>query len=347
MLHMDRYVTRLWIIALALTPVTACSSKEQPLHRGPPPEVQLSLGGFQSDLQPLRGDRLGKEYVLPSEDTIRYFSSKGIRTFRLPMLWERMQRRVGAPLDPTKAAELSTWLDLADTYGIHVIADLHAFGRRDGHVLGTPDLPTDALVTFWQAFATRFKGRFAGYDIMNEPHDMPSPEVWPRAAQATVDAIRKVDPQTMLYVEGDDWSSAGRWDRSNAHLDIHDPDHKMVYSAHVYFDKDTSGQYVLPFDQDGASPTVGAERLQPFIDWLRTYGVRGHIGEFGVPYADTRWLPVLDTFLDATARDGDVLTGVTYWAAGDWADTYPLTVQPAKDGRWADRPQLNELLKHR
>lgn len=313
------------------------------------PRLEMSLGGYQSPQQPARGsDRLNSEYVLPSDETLTYFKGKGVTVFRLPMLWERLQPRASGPLDPAKVTELKAFLDRADKLQVRFIIDLHAYGRRDGDkLLGTPQLPVSALTSFWSQFARAFRGRFEGYDIMNEPHDMPDATVWPKAAQATVDAIRKQDRTTTIYIEGDDWANAERWPRSNGSLLIRDPANRIVYSAHQYFDRNTSGQYNQSFAQDGAATDIGARRLRPFVQWLRANKVKGHIGEFGVPYGDLGWLPVLDQFVDEIHASCDVLTGMTYWAAGDWADNYPLTVQPAKDSNWADRPQMKVLLKPR
>jgi endoglucanase len=334
-------------LSLAVFLTASCSAEAPPGPRGPAPEMQLALSGFQSDIVPGRPDRLGLGYTFASDDTLKYFSGKHILTYRLPMLWERLQPAIGGPLDPGKLADLDAFMDRADSFGVHIIPDLHAFGRRNGLTLGSPQLPISAFVSFWSQFAAHYKGRMAGYDIMNEPHDMPSPQVWPQAAQATVDAIRKVDTDTPIYVEGDDWSYTGRWQQSNANLSIHDPARKIIYSAHVYFDQNTSGQYSKSFDDDGASPVVGPQRLEPFTVWLRAHGYKGHIGEFGVPFDDPRWLPVLDSFLDAVRSNGDVLTGASYWMAGDWADRYALTLQPATGSNWADRPQLHVLMKPR
>jgi endoglucanase len=70
-----------------LHPVHAAS---QPACSAPP--LAINLSGFQSALQPARGaDRLGQEYVLPSDATLAYFKARGFATIRLPMLWERMQ----------------------------------------------------------------------------------------------------------------------------------------------------------------------------------------------------------------------------------------------------------------
>jgi endoglucanase len=320
----------------------ACAS-EPATRRGPRPELQINLGSYSNPTPPGKPDKQGFVYTLSSNDTLRYFWRKGFRTIRLPVNWERLQPKPFGPLNKAKLAELTDFLNRARKVGFRVIPDVHAFGEHNGHKLGSKELPTGALADFWTRLIKVYPGRFAGYDIMNEPHDMPSPQAWPEAAQKTVNAIRKIDRTTTIYVEGDDWASAGRWMQSNATLDIKDPARRLVYSAHVYFDKDTSGLYKFPYEKDGTYPEIAPERLRPFVNWLRLRGFKGHIGESGVPSDHPGWIKTLDLFLKEVTASGDVLVGYAYWAGGDWTDSWNITVQPKPDGKWTDRPQMKLL----
>lgn len=307
------------------------------------PELQINLASYHNPAPPTGPDTIGFAYNLPSNDTLDYFHKKGFRTVKLPMNWVRLQPKAFGPLSEPKLAELDDFMARAKKRGFRVVVNLCAFGGREGHQLGSKELPTKALAAFWLPFVKRYRGQLAGYDIMNEPHDMPNAQAWPVAAQETVDAIRTVDRDTVIYVEGDDWASAQRWIQSNGSLNIKDPAKRLVYSAHIYFDKDTSGLYKTTLKQDAVKPSSARDRLMPFVLWLRTRGFKGHIGEVGVPHADVNWLPFLQNFLNEAERDGDVLTGVAYWAGGDWTDSWNLTVQPATDGKWTDRPQMKLL----
>lgn len=330
-----------WIWITIATFAVLVSSGTAPAGRPGRARIEINLGGYENT-----GPRPGIDYNLPSAATLQYFVRKGITTVRLPMYWNRLQPTAFGPLDPAKVDELAAFLDLADRSGVKVIADLHGFGGRDGQLLGSPELPIGALASFWGPFAARFANRLHGYDLMNEPHDMPSPEAWPSAAQAAVDEIRKHDRRTHIYVEGDDWSNAERWTSTNDDLNIRDPSNRIIYSAHIYFDADTSGQYRKGYAADGADPAIGVRRIAPFVAWLRAHKFRGHIGEFGVPHDDPRWIAVLDGFTGAVRDNRDVLTGASYFAAGDWMDWYPLTLQPDATFR-IDRPQLKVLTRSR
>ena len=298
-----------------------------------------------------RGNVYGRDYVYPTRSDLDYYASRHIALVRLPVKWERLQPTAGGTLDPREVARLKAFLVQAAEAGTSVIVDLHNYGRYHGQVLGTPGAATADFAAFWKALATEISGMpaLAGYDLMNEPHDMGSATAWPRAAQAAIDAIRSIDSRTAIYVEGDSWASADVWTRSNKALVLSDPADNLVYEAHVYFDRYGSGAYAESYDAQGADPLIGVERLQSFARWLDAHGARGIIGEVAVPKSDPRWLTVLDNFLGAAESYG---IDVAYWGGGSAWGNYPLAPR-ARTGeanpqlavleRYADAPAAVDL----
>jgi hypothetical protein len=76
-------------------------------------------------------------------------------------------------------------------------------------------------------------------------------ETWARAAQEATDAIRAVAlppgaAHRWLVVGGYQWS--GTWTLGSHHDDpfVDDPQNKVMYEAHQYFDENGSGFYSLP-----------------------------------------------------------------------------------------------------
>jgi endoglucanase len=182
---------------------------------------------------------------------------------------------------------------------------------------------------------------------MNEPYNMGDATVWPTAAQAAVNAIRAVDMNTQILVEGTQWASAYWWPGDNGSLSITDPANKLLYEAHLYFDSDGSGRYLLSYVAQGAYPNWGVDHLQPFLTWLKQHHFKGFLGEFGVPNTDPQWLPVLDNFLTALQAAG--LSG-TYWnytfhSPSDpswWPANDPMSI--INNGQ--ANPQMGILVKH-
>jgi len=279
----------------------------------------------------------GKEYTYPGARQFDYCRAKGIAVVRLPFRWERIQHSLLGPLDADELARLDAVAVLARERGIRLLLDMHNYARYRGQLIGSEEVPNAAFADVWSRLAAHYRDEAAifAYGIMNEPHSTRG--LWPAAAQACVDAIRAVDMETTLVVCGDGWSGAHSWPRINGRFLLDDPAGKLVYEAHQYFDRDNSGSYKKSYDEEGAYPDVGVDRLQPFVKWLEEHGAKGFIGEFGVPDDDPRWLVVLDRTLAEMRRHQ---LGGTYWAAGPWWGKYPLSVEP-RDGQ--DRPQMAVL----
>lgn len=307
-----------------------------------------------------------KDYTYPSPRVLDYYKSKNRTLIRLPLKWERIQYTLNGPVAAEEMNRLRGVVRAAGERKMHIILDVHNYGRyhaageENSQIIGTERVPYSAFADLWGKIAAALKdepGLF-GYGLMNEPHDMGDPERWPRAAQAAIDAIRRVDTKTAIIVPGDDWSSAARWQSgSNAALadKVRDPRNNLIFEAHCYFDSDASGRYAKSYEEEGGSPDKGVERVRPFVEWCRAKNVRGFIGEFGVPHTDARWLVTMDRFL-AYLQANNV--SATYWAGGPWWGNYPLSIEPAdardkKEGQAesvkaepADRPQMIVLRQY-
>lgn len=206
------------------------------------------------------------------------------------------------------------------------------------------------LEDVWSKLAATFSSHPAlyGYELMNEPHDLPEGSAgWAYLAQAATNAIRRHDSAHYVLVPGYSWQNARFWRDNNETLNITDPADKLLYAAHLYFDRDYSGTYARSYGADRAYPMIGADRVQPFLDWLAAYGKKGIVTEYGVPDDDRRWNTVLDNFLAKLDGNANVVGG-TYWAAGPWWGTYRLSVEPTynADGTTTDRPQMAVLQMH-
>ena len=284
----------------------------------------------------------GTDYTYPTASELDYYQGRGIDLIRLPFAWERMQPVLGSALDPAELGRMTSFLDAAAQRGMKVVIDLHNYGRYDGQVIGSSAVPIAEFQNFWMKLASALSDHPAiwGFGIMNEPHDMGGAQVWPAAAQAAVNGIRSTGSRETIIVSGDGWSGAQSWQQINAHLNVHDPLDNLMYEAHVYFDRGSAGVYAGGYDAEGAYPTIGVDRVQPFLDWLAANNFRGFIGEYGVPDNDPRWLVVLENFLHVL-EEKDIPSA--YWAGGPWWGTYPLSIEP-RDG--IDRPQMDVLERY-
>ncbi len=289
--------------------------------------------------------RYGTDYIYPTA-SLDYYAHKGFRLVRLPFRWERIQPVLFAPLDSAELARMRHFVDQAAQRGMQVVLDMHNYGRRyvgsTPVIIGSPAVPAVAFADCWQRLATVFRSHpgIWGYGLMNEPHDQLPEAPWHLLAQQAINAIRQVDTTTPILIAGDQWSNATWWWQYSDHLRLLvDPAHRLIFEAHVYFDDDFSGRYDESYDQEGAYPEIGVDRVTPFVEWLQFYGLQGFVGEYGVPDDDPRWLEVLARML--TYLQEHCVNGA-YWAGGPWWGEYPLSVEPDENG---DKPQMGILEK--
>jgi endoglucanase len=296
----------------------------------------------------------GLTYIYPPTQVLDYYHSKGRTLIRLPFKWERMQRSLNGPLDALELMHLKGVLRDARERRMKVILDVHNYGRyyfpgeKEGHIIGTERVPVSAYADLWRKIALAVKDETAvyAYGLMNEPHDLGNETRWPVAAQAAINAIREVDSKTLISLAGDNWSSSRNWRNGpNETLNekVRDAANNMMFEAHCYFDKDNSGSYKMNYDDEGGTPDGGVEYVRPFVEWCKEKGVRGFVGEYGVPDTDTRWLVTMDRFM-AYLQANNISSA--YWAGGPWWGNYAMSIEPrdarSKDSSTAppDRPQM-------
>jgi endoglucanase len=300
----------------------------------------VNLSGAEYNSTSLPG-QYGHQYFYPSMTTVDYFQSKGMNLIRLPFLWERVQPTLYGGLDPTELQRLVTFVNNATAKGITVLIDPHNYGRYRQQVIGSAAVPHNAFGDFWWRLAMTFKNNpKVLFGLMNEPFGMTT-ENWVGAANDAIRRIRATGATNVIAVPGNAWSGAYSWmanfygtPNAQALLQIVDSGNNLVFEVHQYLDTDSSGTSTTC-----VSPTIGAQRLQVFTDWLRTNGKRGLLGEFAA--ADNEVCKqALNGMLAYMQTHSDVWMGWSYWLGGAWASHDPFSIQPVNG---VDKPQMQVL----
>lgn len=301
------------------------------------PMVQINVAGAEFNAKVLPG-RPGYDFMFPSATYLDKWQAKGIKVVRVPITWERLQPVLDGPLDATYATLIDTLLSNAESKQMAVLLDIHNYGVYRKDPIGSAGVPYAAYQKFLSLVAERWHGSAGlhGYDIMNEPNGAADAN-WPSSAQAGINGVRAYDKVKPVYVEGRSWSSASQWAKQNNDLlALKDPADNLIFSAHLYLDSDASGTYksgpAADFD-----PDIGVKRATPFVEWLVQNGKKGHIGEFGLPGNDPRWIDAGTRLLAYLNKN---CVPLAYWAAGSLWGSYPLSVEPNASG---DKPQWKML----
>jgi endoglucanase len=206
--------------------------------------------------------------------------------------------------------------------------DPHAIQERIFALAPGATLTKEHFTDFWTRAARRWKDHpgLAGYGLMNEPHDLPAPgglvategggedlAIWPAYARAAVQAIRKVDAKTPIYVSGNEWSAAMSMATRNPGFPL--PGENLVYEVHLYLDAASNGH---SFDWDtevrkGFSAGVGkraidldtgVRRLTPAVRWAQAKGLRLALTEIGMPLGDPRWQEAFQRTVTFAVQNG-------------------------------------------
>jgi endoglucanase len=158
------------------------------------------------------------EYFFTDEDA-KFISSLGLNLVRLPFNYRHFED----DMNPMTIREgglkhLDRVIKICADHEIYTILDLHAaagYQNQDWH----SDNPSqqaffwqhkhfqDRAVWLWEIIADRYKDNpwVAGYDPLNEPSD-PSGEVLDAFYRRVVAAIRKIDPNHIIFLEGNRYS---------------------------------------------------------------------------------------------------------------------------------------------
>lgn len=222
-----------------------------------------------------------------TEEDIRDIAGRGLNVVRVPF-WYRnfMSDAEGtwiAEPDENPGFQRLDWvIETAGKYGVYVILDMHGCpgGQNMDHSSGTlakNELYTnpvyqEAMEKLWTEIAKRYRGEpaVAAYDIMNEPqnnegyygagyYDPWKPETWEMSNdiyRRMIDAVRKVDPEHVITIEG-------IWRVTN----LPDPESEgwsnMMYQVHFY----NEGKEI-------------AQLIEDTVRYCKDYGVAVYLGEF-------------------------------------------------------------------
>jgi endoglucanase len=275
----------------------------------------------------------GHDFIYPNEEEIEYFIDKGMNVFRISILWERLQPTLNGPLDPGELKRLSAFIKDVEQRGGFTIIDIHNYGGYRRVTVGQSPVTDAAFADLWTRLALRFgQDDHVIFGLMNEPQ-VSRASLWQQAVQKAIDGIRGTGARNMIFVSGIAWDGAEHFvEISGKSLGaLTDPQHRLIFEVHSYFDADASGT-----SDTCVSPPEAVARLTAFTQWLRAGNRRGFLGEFGVS-SRPECLMVLKNVASYLQENADVWLGWTWWAAGPWWGNYMFTIEP-KAG--TDRPQM-------
>jgi endoglucanase len=261
-----------------------------------------------------------------AEEDALLLADLGVNCVRLPINSRQFERDEDPfMLREEGFARLARAVELCGEQGIYTVIDLHAVPGSQNqhwhsdnatHVAAFWQHPhfQDRVVQLWRALAERFRGNgwVAGYNLLNEPGD-PSGAVVGPFHDRLVAAVREVDPDHIVFVDGNTYST----DFSV----FGEPYENAIYALHDYaragmsfggpYPGETAGQWV--------DRGVLEETFLTRTRFQRETGTPIWVGEFGPVYTgdpvrDEQRYQVLADQLDIYDRHG---AGWSIWTYKD------------------------------
>jgi endoglucanase len=261
-----------------------------------------------------------------AEEDTRLLAELGVNCVRLSVN-QRQFERDAEPfvLQEEGFQRLDRAIRACAEHGIYTVIDLHAVpGSQNqhwhsdnaSHVAAFWQHPhfQDRVVNLWRALAERYRGdaQVAGYNLLNEPGD-PSGEVVGPFHDRLVAAVREIDPDHIVFVDGNTYST----DFSI----FAEPYENAIFACHDYA---RSGMaFGGPYPGHTAGKWVDRDTLEEaFLErtrFQRKTGTPIWVGEFGPVYTgdrerDEQRYQILSDQLDIYERHG---AGWSIWTYKD------------------------------
>jgi aryl-phospho-beta-D-glucosidase BglC (GH1 family) len=284
-----------------------------------------------------------KDVIIPGqdEDVAAFAKARHLNTIRLPIYNRFFNNRASEPIDLDH--HIKTFIDpvvrAAKHQGLYVILDEHCYFStkiNEATARGTQtasrwdEAGVQAWVDGWAKIAEYYKDEpyVLGYELANEPHDIPAETVRDWYGRALKE-IRKVDTRHIVLVGNANWTHAraleSTWGTVASSFDA--PHNNIVYAFHDYPEDD--------------HPVKVQKSITQFRD---KHNVPVFCTEFGATWWDkdeTTCREFQTGMLALFAREN---VGWTIWALSGLVDK-PRTATPLPD-KVREEKNIPRLPKH-
>ncbi len=215
-----------------------------------------------------------------TEADIARIKELGFNAVRPAINWRVLMDENSGKFLPEGFRLLDDLVKWCSRHGVYVILDMHgAPGGQTGSNIDDslndhPDLFTDPkaqerFIALWVKLAKRYRDEpfVVAYDLLNEPLPEKFKEYYPQLEplyRRVTEAVRRVDPFTMISLEGANWSTD---------FSVFGPpfDNNTFYQFHKYWS------------------TPDSKSLEPFTTFREQYNVPLWVGESGENSNDWYW----------------------------------------------------------
>ena len=163
-------------------------------------------------------------------DYFERISKLGFNSVRVPIRWDLPDRALQTSpytVNPVFLARIKTIVDNAVANKLYVIINMH----HHEEIFTDPEKVKPRFLSQWEQIATYFKdyNQSVLFEIMNEPHDKLTPELWNVFMVDGLKSIRKSNPNRAVVLGPGEYNSLGAIPK----LKLPD-DKNIILSIHYY-----------------------------------------------------------------------------------------------------------------
>ncbi len=278
----------------------ACSSEaptEQHVNQ-PEPADQSHFSDASSINQLLGpGINLGNALEAPSEgdwgmvveeEFIELIHKAGFGHIRIPVRWNAH----AAPSHPytidsslfSRVDEITDW---ALERGLAVMINLHHYNE----LMEKPQQHRQRLTGLWEQIASHYKEypEEVVFEILNEPHDNLTPQLWNQYLAEALQVIRQTNPERVVAIGTANWGGFG----TLTELELPESDRQLIATIHYYepfqfthqgasWAGDHTDEWLgTAWDETPEEKAAIEEAFDNVLQWAESFDRPIHVGEFG------------------------------------------------------------------
>ena len=186
-----------------------------------------------------KGINMGNMFEAPNEtawgnpfqnDYFERISKLGFNSVRIPIRWDvpdRADQNAPYSINPIFLARIKTIVDNAVANKLYVIINMH----HHEEIFTDPEKVKPRFLSQWEQIATYFKdyNQSLLFEILNEPHDKLTPELWNIFMADALKSIRKTNPTRAILVCPGDFNGLGAIPKLKL-----PEDKNIILSVHYY-----------------------------------------------------------------------------------------------------------------
>ncbi|MBP2631292.1 MAG: endoglucanase [Firmicutes bacterium] len=258
----------------------------------------------------------------------------GFDGVRLPVRFSDYAKdQPNAQLDELFMKKLDAHIQFALKEHLYIILDFHHFNE----LMAEPEKYHDLFLSIWQQLAHRYKDYPAQlvFEVLNEPHQNLSGDLWNTYLAEAVAIIRQENPNRYIVVGGENFNNIDGLE----HLTLPKTNH-LILTFHYYEPQEFTFQEhpYLGYETYKNVKWLGnneekqriEERLEIVKKWARENEVPVLLGEFGVNEAVPKKMRIAWTTTVRKEAENDGFSWA-YWEFGSIFGAYDL-----KKNQWHD-----------